>query len=317
LSFSWKILGICSVLLINADSLRFSFWKEIFSFDSSIATICTSANGKYVSAGGTPSTQTNGAIYGSSDSGNTWNVQLKLDPTKYGGIAYIDMSKDGKYRTAVIYNKAEVTTDLYYSLDFGETWELSQGNNDPNSPIVYIYMNASGNIQYATSGSSWIGGTVPNNGVWLSTDFGVTWEKIFTLNNVTFQYITTNGDGSIVQVSVTEADGKSTLYYSKDFGITWVISNTPDVTLGPSYMSSSGQYQTLIYSERNDEKKPGTLYSVDYGANWSKSDFSTVYGGNIKALDLAMDSSANYQIAASVGNLPSKGFQIYVSEILL
>lgn len=176
-------------------------------------------------------------------------------------------------------------------------------------------MNAAGTVQYATSGSKFVPKSGKNNGIWLSKDFGATWKKIFTLDNVTFQYISTNGNGIVITVN----DAKGLLYYSRNFGKTFEMSNIQaNVVTGTICMSSSGQYQTVDYTGKVKDENPGTLYSSDYGANWSKSDLAKVSGGNVQSFNVTMNSTSSYQMAGTttiVGGAFSD-YQIYVSKVV-
>lgn len=288
-------------------------WKEIFSYTGSFNAICTSADGQYVTGTGFAPNQGGGTIYVSDDFGSTWNPKIYSMANAKSGIA-LTMSKDGRYQTTVVSAKEK---ELYYSVDHGETWELSLGNKDPDSPIVYITMNASGTVQYATSGTFY-SSDLPNNGVWLSTDFGKTWKKILTNDkdkDRTFGIISTNGDGSVVTMAVFSSDN-SYIYYSSDFGETWNEAISEFRAIRNICMSSSGEYQTASYSS---ETADGTIYSVDYGASWNKSDLYKVSGGSNTGFQVAMVGSADYQIAltTTVVDGALKGYQIYVSEILL
>lgn len=51
-------------------------WEKVFYFDGVFNSICVSGDGKYVTAGGIPSSQTNVSIYSSSDYGVTWSQQF-------------------------------------------------------------------------------------------------------------------------------------------------------------------------------------------------------------------------------------------------
>ena len=111
-------------------------------------------------------------------------------------------------------------------------------------------------------------------GVWISSDFGQTWTAT---NSESPYFISTaiSNCGRIVMALTIDYK----LYHSCDFGLTWHLVNTINLTLNPGVISKqivisgTGRYQTLV-------TMGGGLYtSCDFGQTWKLNpEFSTTTG---------------------------------------
>lgn len=154
-------------------------------------------------------------------SGGWQNFYHGNSSMRYWGTC--SMSRDGKYMLAVHYNK----TTIYISSDYGESFdnkkELTHNSSYAgNSAINTSAINDSG--QYMIMAEK-------NNGVWMSTDYGETWNLKFNAVNssgnlytistivdrVDWRGSAMSRDGSLIVLT-----GKDDyIYVSKDYGENW------------------------------------------------------------------------------------------------
>mmetsp|Transcript_6155 Transcript_6155/g.10237 ORF Transcript_6155/g.10237 Transcript_6155/m.10237 type:complete len:207 (+) Transcript_6155:105-725(+) len=107
-----------------------------------------------------------------------------------------------------------------------------------------------------------------------STDYGATYTQRTDPGNGNWHYNVVSGTG---QYQLVNAWGGST-WYSNDYGVTWLESDSGSAQWGGSAMSYSGQYAIIGYVDGGAGK---IKYSSDYGATW-------LYLGSFMALQLML-----------------------------
>ena len=185
-----------------------------------------------------------------------------------------------------------------------------------NTNFSGVALSSSGNYQYVCQGSQFYLESVYGGGLYLSTDYGNTWNKTDVsgnnLNNfvgvatsTTGQYVTTiaqPSSSSILAVFVSNDYANSvTPFYTSGSGDNTFFG---DNMLTAVAMSSSGKYQVIV------SDLSGNVYvSSNYGANWSKnySNTSYVLGG------VAMSASGQYITVSILNEITSSGGSIIYS----
>jgi len=285
-------------------------WNQVFSFSGTFHVLATSGDGQYVTGGGIAPSTGGGSFYVSSDFGKTWEpkVQSQANTLSINALA---MSKTGQYQTAVYVDN---TSGIYYSTDYGQTWNTSDGNGSMNNPIKNITMNASGTIQYGSDNET--------SAIWSSIDYGKSWTNLNTFNEGSVGSISTNDKGDVISIVAYDMYEDGCVYVSLDYGATsWIKSTISTSMTDPTYnnicMSSSGQYQSLAYQDKNS--MIGSFYSNDFGATWFESELNAASAINNPKIRffLSIDSTGLYQVATTFGSIDGvlKNNQVYISKV--
>jgi predicted acyltransferase (DUF342 family) len=176
----------------------------------------------------------------------------------------LDMSLTGEYQTAL-----DISGNIFYSNNYGEKWEKATVNfpttivTTKDSEVIYI-----SSTNYATSGlfygialsMIYSGQTqiasinlrdVADPGedmqsyIFLSCDYGVTWNNVFQVEPKTTQVsnLATSSDGTYMYAAVY---GNNKYLYSTNFGVSWNCPTTNDIRTEGNWKcvatSSSGLY---------------------------------------------------------------------------
>lgn len=223
-----------------------------------------------------------GAIYYSSNYGQTWTIATSSPTGNWGSAA---MSNNGKY--AVICPTANNfgTPGLsYYSSTYGQTW-----TSTAISVNGKVAMSFSGQYMCITNNQNGI------VGVYVSSNYGQTWTRTNTNGmyvicmSATGQYVYTAPYGG-------------TAYMSSDYGQTWnVMSGIAPTSINPQHISTnaSGRYISVATNVN------GFYYSSNYGVTFTKSGSAT----SAQCMSVAMTSSGQYQVAPQLG-----GSTVYCSK---
>jgi hypothetical protein len=227
--------------------------------------VALSADGNVIALAG-DGFATSGDLFVSTDRGVSWSV---FDSNKRWSA--ITMSSDGVRMAAVDRAGGATGQDLgrvWTSADTGATW-VEQLASPALSDWSDIAMSADGGTLVAVEGDGGDGG---DGGIFISTDFGVTWSESPSLEfSVNPTMLPTEKDGASVTVS---ADGQrmvagvqnGAIYLSTDAGTTWNPINSVGIDDWSS-VSLSANGLTLLAAKRN-----GQLY-VWEGAGDAQDDF--------------------------------------------
>lgn len=174
--------------------------------------------------------------------------------------SYLAMSYDGKYQSITLANG--IIQNIYISNDYGNNWTEIDLTIPPLSFSGYIQgiaMSGNGQIQMAVSN----GGQILK-----STDYGNTWNYIFTISSSDLYFISMSETG---QYQLIPAYGGN-IWISNDYGETFTnnlnIDGMTQSSFGvkgwyPCGVSPIGKYQTVC------DYDLGYIYtSSDYGQNW-------------------------------------------------
>jgi hypothetical protein len=182
-------------------------------------------------------------IYLSNTYGAVWNATPLVS-----GITNlpqrIAISADGHYSTVCI-----AGAGLYVSTDYGISYTfVSSLTTHPHG----LNMSATG--QYQTVGTY-------DCGILISSDYGMSWIQ----SNIVTQHIISCGVSASGQYQTVVENATGTgIYYSRDYGVTFQLSSSPN-TMGwiDVCMSASGRYQYACCLDN------GLYISIDYGVSWS------------------------------------------------
>lgn len=199
--------------------VQFSFaqtWTQTSAPSNQWRSITCSADGIRLAACMTVSGFTNGgAIYLSTNSGNTWIVSSA--PTNFPWFS-IASSADGKKLVAAGWGQNQ-SVPIYTSTNFGATWI----SNNISSTSWYAVLSSADGVKLAA--------VINNGGIYTSTNSGSTWTKTGAPNNY-WQSIASSADGSkLVAVGLVQSQSVP-IYTSTNFGATWTpIGTTPNLSL--------------------------------------------------------------------------------------
>jgi photosystem II stability/assembly factor-like uncharacterized protein len=230
---------------------------------------------------------TNGGIWKSSDSGETWSQSTFLSIS--GNNLSITSSSSGQNLVSIVNSDY-----LYGSTDYGLNWNqliygpTSQYWYSIASSITGQYIVAStidGKVYFSGNyGQSWsskiIGGSsslsISSTGqyivgaaylgsIYLSSDYGLIWTQLTTTNGLPSNI----ESWSAISISVTGQYMAATInggkiYSSSNFGTMWVENNVITASWSSISISNSGQYVAATING-------GTIYiSFNYGLNWTQ-----------------------------------------------
>jgi hypothetical protein len=224
-----------------------------------------SANGQYQLA----SVTSGEYLYLSTNHGISWTAVATTE--SWGSVA---MSANGKYQSAT------GAIRVYYSSSYGSSWSPASGTPIiPNSQ--YIAMSSNGKYQFLTDN---------NSGVFVSSEYGASWNNKISSTNFTSVACTATGK------FVLACRLGFNMHYSNDYGNTW---NTILTTIAPGgyysgvAMSANGKY--CSYNTRSGGT--GFIYrSTDYGSNWTAVATDAIRNWQ----EIKMSADGKYQIASQL-----------------
>jgi hypothetical protein len=221
------------------------------------AGIVSSANGKKLIA--TDYEGSGEGIYLSTNSGATWTFSC---PLNFAGRTVC--SADGTKMAVEAWNGV---MSIYTSTNSGQTW--SQAGAPPmggwNNNIRSMIGSADGSELFVF----YADGT-DNSGVYGSTNWGVTWSTVATLNEP-WTSTTCTGDGT--KLAVATSDSNAQILVSTNTGISWRPA-APMPSPSASILLSTADGSKLIAAN-----SAGLFISTDWGISWSETNAAT--GGEI------------------------------------
>eukprot|EP01032_Pedospumella_encystans_P009957 gene9957-11673_t len=99
------------------------------------------------------------------------------------------------------------------------------------------------------------------SGIWTSSDYGNNWVRRFSLVDSSSYAVSSDSSGQNLVAGMQSGDA----YFSRDYGITWTLSDAPNYNWYALTSSASGQHVLM-----NSYSSPSQLYiSHNYGQNWT------------------------------------------------
>lgn len=217
-----------------------STWSSISSpTNSGISSIVMTSDASYFAL-----VNSSNVVYTSTDKGANWST---VPISGASSLQSLSMSADGQY----IYAADAFTqgSQIYVSSNHGTNWAPKQASSVNSWARVY----SSSTGQYAVA-------TNARNGVYLSVDYGATWNfvTIPSMSSVYTAVISTDGK----TILAADQDTNGYIYESYDGGQTWA----QDTGLGPhadGYYSLGASYDTSRVTLINED---GGAY-VGYNAS--------------------------------------------------
>ena len=217
---------------------------------------------------------------------SNFNVGQQFVPinSPMANLNNVAISTSGQYQTITgIY--------LLISNNYGVTWTQKQYDT------FFSCVEISSSGQYQLVGAQ--------SALYLSNDFGITWNSINSISIDTYNTFTAvaiSASGQYQSVTRNGSLGMKGIYISSDYGTTFINTLSPEMngkTLIKVKMSGSGQYQTVLTQENN-------IYtSTNYGVTWALNNINTNNLTNVSGL--AMCASGQYQTISFYENI---GFYI-------
>jgi photosystem II stability/assembly factor-like uncharacterized protein len=213
-------------LLTSPVSGQGEFWKEVNGpFSSYALSLAIAPNG--VLFLGTPN-----GIYVSSNGGSQWNRFTNAPPGNVGRLLY---SPD-----STLY---ALSDNVYYSRDNGLTWASAGLNLDAKRCIAK-----------AADGSLLVG--VQDNGIFRSTNNGLSWKYVGLANTIVFSLAATKS-------GIVYAGSSDGLFLSTDYGASWTRI-VPSTFYTPAYpIAIDPQGNVFVVAL-------GVFRSSDGGQQWQK-----------------------------------------------
>jgi photosystem II stability/assembly factor-like uncharacterized protein len=161
---------------------------------------------------------------------------------------------------------------LYKSTDGGSTWtQITNGFGDMTHFGALVVSPHNSSIVFAAlgSGNTFLGTNLQNEGIWRSTDAGITWTRTLNVQDA-FDIIPHPTDSSVVYAATGGATSTSGFHISTNNGSTWTTSNS-----GLPAASQIGRIQITLC--RNS---PAIMYAVIYGSSTTRAYKSTNGGAS-------------------------------------
>jgi len=269
--------------ILESDTTRFSFGKNLWAFDDS------NPQNIYIAANYTDTLGIHPLLFMSADTGTTWNdLNIEQKTGAAGQILSFNVDRDGCARICID------GYGLYRSTDYGENWlkltdypdnlvSMKSVKEDPNiivgGSIDTVFISSDGGSSWSKSGICRDGGVIENiiinsptefiagnnMGVFKSIDAGLTWTSKNTglcYNPVmTFDIYKNNPD--VIYASVYERG----IYKTTDSGENWdrIHSYTYPSIVYPS-IAISNNTSSIIYAVG----RAGIYKKTDVDSSWNR-----------------------------------------------
>ena len=264
-----------------------------------------------------------GGIWKTTDGGASWtNVGDNLASLTYGAIAIDPANPNVVYAGAgeIMFNFSPFIYEgqgLYKTTDGGVTWnQITSGFGSPTHFGDLEVSPHNSNVVFAALGSGyWYRGNLSNEGIWRSTDGGMSWSKtLFVID--AFDVIVHPSNSTLVYASAGGGVGGSGFYISFDGGINWTQSNTglPSAnTILRMQISLCNSSPSTIYGLIYDNSgTPKTYKSTNGGFSWVQISAGTPLGGNYGG---GWVDQGWYDLCIAVN--PSNANQVFVGNVEL
>jgi hypothetical protein len=246
-----------------------------------IAADPTNPNIIYVAAAG-------GGVWKTTDGGTTWTPLTDDQPTTTMGAIAVAQSNP-----SVIYagtGEADNATDSFYGLgilsssDGGATWNNLGADVFRQKAITKIAIDpTNANTVYAAVSDGSVNGALGNDGIWRSTDGGITWTNMTASITTSLPYTDvviaippTSTTQATLYMAIGSAGGgaQNGVYKSTDGGMTWNLAgNFPVANAGVIRIAVAASSPTTIYAAVTSANTQGLLgmeKSTDGGVTWTR-----------------------------------------------
>ena len=255
-----------------------------------------------------------GGIWKTTDGGTTWvDKSGGLTRLTFGSIA-IDPNNTntiyaGTGESIWFYNNVTYEGNgLYKSTNGGDTWTQITNGFGIQTQFSDLEINPSNsNVLLASLGSgNWNNSFPTNEGVWRSTDTGVTWTRTLNVQDA-FEVAFDPSNSLLAYAACGNQSASGGFYRSTDGGATWIPSNTglPTATsIGRMQFELSASSPLTIYSViYNNSALPGgqttaAFKSTNGGVNWAQISSGVLISGSYNGS--AANDQGSYDLCLSV-----------------
>ncbi len=254
-----------------------------------------------------------GGIWKTTDGGATWTDKSgDLSRLTFGSVAIDPNNTDviyaGTGETRWLFNNVTFEGDgLYKSTNGGDNWTKITNGFGTVTQFGDIEVNpGNSNIILAALGSgNWNNQSISNEGIWRSSDAGLTWTKTLNVpDGFDVAFHPTNS--SLAYAASGNLSSSGGFHISTDGGVTWTQSNTglPDPTIIGRIQfdisaSSPNTIYTLVYSSNTINGFRTAAYkSTDGGVNWSAISSGVNISGSYNGT--AVNDQGSYDLCLSV-----------------
>ena len=179
-----------------------------------------------------------GGVWTSHDYGTTWSQASSLPSSQWRAVA---SSADGTHLVAAVYGGGIYT-------NYGNTWGLSSGTSSYNWS----------SIASSADGSKLIASMYGTGGLYISTNYGSTWNE--PLGTANWQCVASSADGSKLVAGINGG----LIYYSTNSGTNWTASSSASAAWYSLASSADGsRVVAAVYGG-------GVYQSLNYGATWTQ-----------------------------------------------
>lgn len=223
-----------------------------------------------------------GGIWKTIDGGASWtDMSGDLNLLTFGAIA-IDPSNPntvyaGTGESMAGFNTVTFEGDgLYKSTDGGVSWtNITNGfGNTTHFADIEVSPHDSNILLAALGSGNWNLGSLSNEGIWRSTDAGVTWTQVNTVSDAYDVAFDPTSLSTKAYATCGNQNSSGGFFVSNNSGATWTQSNTglpSPSTLRRIQFSISNSSPSIIYSIVYPGAASFDVYkSTDYGSTWTQ-----------------------------------------------
>ncbi|MBA4250760.1 MAG: hypothetical protein C0425_01865 [Chlorobiaceae bacterium] len=234
-----------------------------------------------------------GGVWKTTNGGQTWrDMSADLNSLTFGQIAIDPNNPEiiyaGTGEIASGFNNTLYNGDgLYKSINGGVNWtRITNGFGDRTHFGAIVVNPANSNIILAALGSSyWLLGHRTNEGIWRSTDAGLTWSHILNAPGG-FDIVAHPTIPNRFYAALGEVNSNAGFYVSTNAGATWTQSNnglpTP-TTISRMQISVAQSQPSTIYAVifmNTGSPRTRVYKSVNDGVDWLQISSGVQLGGN-------------------------------------
>lgn len=234
-----------------------------------------------------------GGIWKTTNGGTTWqDLSNQFELLTFGAIAIDPQNPETVYAgTGELLAGWDMNTysgdGIYKSTDGGSTWtKINQGiGNSTHVAAIAVSPHNSNIVIAALASGNWFKGNMANEGIWRSTDAGLTWTRVISLqdpNDIVFHPT----DPNRVYFSCGGGYTTAGVYYSTNAGGNWVQTNTglPATTsIRRIQIALANSSPSTLYSyiyTNNTDLISKAYKSTDNGASWTQISATKNLGGS-------------------------------------
>lgn len=197
----------------------------------------------------------NKTVLFSSDDGNTF-TKYPLDSIPV--VNFTSMAVSGFTMIWIVGNplpgdSVDSTAVVVHSADAGVTWKR-QGNQNTFPSALYDVSTGNDSVVYIAG----------YEGVYKTTDGGLTWQKVLSKTNLAFR-----GICALDVNNVWTVGDNNSIYHTLNGGVTWLKVSTPDVTANNYYgVTAYDSFRIWITGVSKDTTGGMMLYTRNSGDTW-------------------------------------------------